>query len=52
MVRKPATMAGRRSGPTAAGSMACLAFVILMAVAFWAGILWIAESLTHVSAWW
>lgn len=42
-------------GPTRAmgrsvSSMACLAFVVFLAVAFWAGAVWIAEFLIRVSA--
>lgn len=28
-----------------ASSIACLAFVVLLAVAFWAGVVWIAQAL-------
>ena len=31
-------------------SVACLAFVIVLASAFWAGALWIGKFLIHVSA--
>jgi len=31
-------------------SMACLGFVILLSLAFWAGALWIAEFLIRVSS--
>jgi hypothetical protein len=37
---------------SAAGSVACLAFVVLMGAAFWAGVVWIVESLMRVTAWW
>src|SRR5438128_480263 len=42
-------------GPTrvmgrSVSSVACLAFVIFLAVAFWAGAVWIAEFLMRVSA--
>jgi hypothetical protein len=31
-------------------SMACLAFVVVLAIAFWAGAVWIAQFLIRVSA--
>jgi len=34
----------RTPGKSATSSCACLAFVLLMAVAFWAGALWISEN--------
>jgi len=33
-----------------ATSVACLAFVVLLAIAFWAGALWIGEFLFRVSS--
>jgi hypothetical protein len=35
----------RTPGKSATTSCACLAFVLAMAVAFWAGVLWIGENL-------
>lgn len=32
-----------------ASSIACLAFVALLAVAFWAGVVWIAQSFMALS---
>jgi|GEM_PF-1638580 len=37
--------ASRTPGKSAASSCACLAFVVAMAVAFWAGTLWISENI-------
>lgn len=38
---------GGAAGPMGRGvsSVACLAFVVALAIAFWAGVLWIAEAL-------
>ena len=38
------------AGQRGARSMACLGFVILLSLAFWAGALWIAEFLIRVSS--
>jgi len=37
-----------RTGPKGVSSLACLAFVIVLAIAFWAGVLWMAEALIRV----
>jgi hypothetical protein len=50
MGRKLATAGRPDSAPKAAESMACLLFVLLLAVAFWAGAVWIAESLIRLGA--
>lgn len=42
--------AARISGRQGASSIACLAFVIFLAVAFWAGALWIAEGLLRLGS--
>ena len=41
---------GRLSGrnPRAPSSIACLAFVAVLAAAFWAGALWIGNVLLHL----
>ena len=39
----------RPHGNRAVSSVACLAFVALLAVAFWAGAVWIAQLLVRVS---
>lgn len=39
-----------RTGQKGARSVACLGFVIFLSLAFWAGALWIAEFLIHVSS--
>lgn len=36
--------------PKGASSIACLAFVALMGGAFWAGAVWIGQTLMHVLA--
>lgn len=42
--------ATRRPATRALGSVACLAFVLFLALAFWAGALWIAQFLLRVGA--
>lgn len=42
--------AARVSGRQGASSIACLAFVIFLAAAFWAGALWIVESLLSLAS--
>lgn len=39
-----------RTGQRGARSVACLGFVIFLSLAFWAGALWIADFLIHVSS--
>jgi hypothetical protein len=39
----------RAQGNRGISSVACLAFVALLATAFWAGAVWIAQILVHVS---
>jgi hypothetical protein len=39
-----------RSMGRSVSSMACLAFVVFLALAFWAGAVWIAQFLMQVSA--
>ncbi len=36
--------ARRASGGSATSPLACLAFVLVMAIAFWAGVLWLGDS--------
>jgi hypothetical protein len=50
MGRKLAVAGEGRSVQKAAGSMACLAFVLVLALAFWAGAVWIAEFIIRVSS--
>jgi hypothetical protein len=42
---------GGRSRPMAKGvsSLACLAFVALLGVAFWAGAVWIGQAILRIS---
>jgi len=47
-MRRNFALAG--AGQRGARSMACLGFVILLSLAFWAGALWIAEFLIRVSS--
>ena len=48
MARQPTYGAAR---PTAKGvsSLACLAFVALLGVAFWAGAVWIGQALLRIT---
>jgi hypothetical protein len=39
-----------RSRPRAVTSLACLVFVLLLALAFWAGAVWIFQFLVRVSS--
>jgi len=39
-----------RHDQRAARSMACIAFVIFLSIAFWAGALWIADFLIRVGS--
>ena len=39
-----------RSEGRSVSSLACLAFVLLLALAFWAGALWIGQILLRISA--
>jgi hypothetical protein len=48
LVRAPA--APRVSGRTCASSLACLAFVLFLATAFWAGVVWVGASLLTLFA--
>lgn len=41
--------AARQEVNRSVSSVACLAFVALLAVAFWAGALWIAQLIVRVS---
>jgi hypothetical protein len=50
MRRNMALAGAGRTDQRAARSVACLAFVILLSMAFWAGALWIAEFLIRVSS--
>ena len=45
-----ASRAVTRPGRKGASSVACLAFVALIAVAFWAGAVWIVQILMQVMA--
>lgn len=50
-MRRHFALAGAgRTDPRAARSVACLAFVIFLSVAFWAGALWIAEFLMRMGS--
>ena len=42
---------GGRSRPMAKGasSFACLAFVALLGVAFWAGVMWIGQAILRIA---
>lgn len=42
--------AARGSGRASASSIACLGFVVFLAVAFWAGAIWIAETLLRLTS--
>ena len=49
MLTRPAIFGGSASSTgKAASSVACLAFVALLATAFWAGALWIGETLVRI----
>lgn len=50
MGRNIALAGSGQTGHRGARSMACLGFVIFLSLAFWAGALWIAEFLMHVSS--
>jgi len=52
MMHRPAMIGGptRATHKTAARSVACLGFVGLMSAAFWAGALWIGETLVRILA--
>jgi hypothetical protein len=50
MARNLALVGAGRTGPRALRSVACLAFVVLLSVAFWAGALWIAEFLIRIGS--
>jgi hypothetical protein len=49
MRRNLAMVGTTRRTQRTASSVACLAFVILMSLAFWAGAAWIAEFLIRLS---
>jgi len=51
MLRRPAIIgASARSEAKGPASIACLAFVALLATAFWAGALWIGETIIRLLA--
>lgn len=50
MGRHFALIGAMRSDQRAARSMACIAFVIFLSIAFWAGALWIADFLIRVGS--
>ena len=51
MLRRPALIgAPARPAGKAVQSVACLAFVAMLAAAFWAGALWIGETLLRLLA--
>lgn len=50
MLRTPAFGDVARATPAAAKSMACLGFVAILGLAFWAGALWIGNLLLQVLA--
>ena len=50
MRRNVALVGSMRPGNRAASSMACLAFVAVLAVAFWAGAVWIVEALIRMAS--
>ena len=51
MARHLAFGGAGRSGAHGVSSLACLAFVLLLGVAFWAGAVWIGGSLLRLMAW-
>lgn len=48
MPRNVAFGGGSRGAARGVTSVACLAFVAVLAVAFWAGALWIGNTLIHL----
>lgn len=50
MLRRPAFGGAARAVGRGASSIACLAFVVVLAIAFWAGAVWIGRFLMRVSA--
>lgn len=50
MARHLAFGGAERSGAHSASSLACLAFVLLLGVAFWAGAVWIGQFLLRLGA--
>jgi hypothetical protein len=50
MERKLATAQRIGSHQSAASSLACLLFVLMLSAAFWAGAIWIGDFLLHISA--
>jgi hypothetical protein len=50
MARNLALVGTGRTRPRAARSVACLAFVVILSIAFWAGALWIAEFLIRIGS--
>lgn len=48
MSRHPAMGRSSRGQTKSVSSIACLAFVGVMGVAFWAGAVWIANTLIHL----
>ncbi|MFN3513033.1 MAG: hypothetical protein ACK41C_08315 [Phenylobacterium sp.] len=48
MLRIPAFGGVAREAATGAKPVACLAFVAVLAVAFWAGALWIGNLIIHL----
>ncbi len=50
MPRNPTIGGVARGQPRGASSIACLAFVAVLAVAFWAGALWIGNTLLALFA--
>lgn len=50
MTRNLAFGGGGRPSARMLGSCACLAFVILLALAFWVGAFWIGQTIVRLSA--
>jgi hypothetical protein len=50
MARNPVLGGVSRGSNATVSSIACLVFVFLMAVAFWAGAVWIGRTLLTLSA--
>ena len=51
MARHLAFGGAGRSGAHGVSSLACLAFVLLLGAAFWAGAVWIGQLLLRLGVW-
>ena len=49
-MRRNLAFGGGAAGPMgrSVGSIACMAFVVALTIAFWAGIVWIAQALIDI----